>query len=117
MTNTETIGFELVTLNGMRTFEVVETDEEGNNITRQNAEPYFCKGISKTASVLTFTDAPSGYYSYPAADASFVKIYAKTSYGTPVEIGDPAWELVSYKSTPYGEKYKNESNWRAIPSL
>lgn len=117
MTNTETIGFELVTLNGMRTFESVTTDEEGNNTVQENAEPYFCKGISKTASVMTFTDAPSGYYSAPAAAASFEKIYAKTSYGTSVEIGDPKWELVSYKSTPYGEKYKNESNWRSVPSL
>jgi hypothetical protein len=117
MTNTETIGFELVTLNGMRTFEVVETDEEGNNITRQNAEPYFCKGIAKTASVMTFTDAPAGYYSTPAAGPIFSQIYAKTSYGTGVQVGAPKWELVSYKSTPYGEKYKNESNWRAIPDL
>jgi hypothetical protein len=117
MTNTETVGFELMTLNGMRTFEVVETDEEGNNTTQENAEPYFCKGISKTASVMTFTDAPSGYYSYPAADPLFNKIYAKTSYGTPVEIYDPEWELVSFKSTPYGEKYKNESNWRSVPGI
>jgi hypothetical protein len=117
MTNTETVGFELMTLNALRTFEVVTTDEEGNNTVQENAEPYFCKGISKTASVLTFTDGPSGHYSAPAADPNFSKIYAKTSFGTPVEIGEPKWELVSFKSTPYGEKYKNESNWRTVPGI
>jgi hypothetical protein len=117
MTNTETVGFELITLNGMRTFEVVTTDEEGNDTVQDNAEPYFCKGISKTASVMTFTDAPSGYYSNPAADPTFSQIYAKTSYGISVQVGAPKWELVSYKSTPYGEKYKNESNWRSVPGI
>ena len=115
MTNTENVGFELMTLNGMRTYDVVQTKPDGNSITTTNVEPYYCKGISKTACVLTFTDDPSGYYSYPAAEPSFSKIYAKTSYGFPVAIGEPSWELVSYRSTPYGEKYKNESNWRSIP--
>jgi hypothetical protein len=117
MTDTENVGFELVTLNGMRTYQVVETGPNGNSTIRDMAEPYFCKGICKTASVMTFTDAPSGSYSYPAANPSFNQIYSKTSYGTSVEIGDPLWELVSYRSTPYGEKYKNESNWRSVPIL
>ena len=117
MTNIETVGYELATFNGTRTYDVVNTDENGNSTTTSHVEPYFCKGISKTASVLVFTDAPSGYYSSPSEDPSFMVIYSKNSYGQYVSIGDPSWELVSYKSTPYGEKYKNESNWRSVPQL
>jgi hypothetical protein len=117
MTNTETIGFELITLNGIRTFEVLVNSQGGNSRIEQNVEPYFCKGITRTTSIITYTDFAQSSYQQPSTDPQFTKIYAKTSYGMNVEIGAPTWELISYRSTPYGEKFKNESNWRSNPTL
>jgi hypothetical protein len=117
MTNTETIGFELITLNGIRTFDVLVNGSDGSSRIQQNVEPYFCKGITRTTSIITYTDFAQPSYSQPRTNPEFTKIYAKTSFGTNVDIGAPTWELISYRSTPYGDKYKNESNWRSNPTL
>lgn len=117
MTDIEIVGFELTTLTGTRTFEVIYTDAAGNNKTVTNSEPFFVKGVCKTAAVITYTDAPSGTPASAGSEPSFQVYYAKTANGYGVAVGENMmWELISYKSTPYGQLYKNETNWRSVPT-
>ena len=116
MTDTTTIGFELITLNGVNTY-TVEVEINGTTETKEMSEPFYVKGITKTGSVITFTDSPiSSYASMREEEPSFQILYSRTAYGTAIDPGDTSWELTSYKSTPYGAIYKNESNWRSVPN-
>lgn len=117
MNDIEINGFELTTLTGTRTFDSIYTDPQGNNKVLTNSEPFFVKGVCKTASVITYTEAPSGTPANPSGQPSFQVYYARTANGYGVAVGETMmWELISYKSTPYGQIYKNETNWRSVPT-
>jgi hypothetical protein len=117
MNNIEINGFELTTLTGTRTFDVIYTDPQGNETVQTNSEPFFVKGVCKTSSVITYTDAPSGTTAAASGQPSFEVYYSRTANGYGVAVGETImWELISYKSTPYGQIYKNETNWRSVPT-
>jgi hypothetical protein len=117
MNDIEINGFELTTLTGTRTFEIIYTDPQGNETVQENSEPFFVKGVCKTSSVITYTDAPSGTTAAASGQPSFEVYYARTANGYGVAVGGSVmWELISYKSTPYGKIYKNETNWRSVPT-
>ena len=117
MNNTEINGFELTTLNGTRTYDVQNVQPNGSTITTTMSEPFFVKGICKTASVITYTDTAIGTPAPATTDPSFDVYYAKTANGFSLSVGQTIiWEMISYRSTPYGAGYKNETNWRSVPT-
>jgi hypothetical protein len=118
MTDIDLVGYELTTLNGTRTYEVIENDEDGNIVGQTTmSEPFFVKGICKTASIITYTDEPLTGPVTSRTEPYFNVYYARTANGFPLLVGqEKIWELISFKSTPYGQGYKNETNWRSVPS-
>lgn len=114
----ELYGQELTTIPGTRTYDVQQVDEQGNEKMIKMTEPFFVKGICKTASLISFTDElPSGSSGMPSSEPSFDVLSSKTAYGYGVAVGaEVFWELVAYRSTPYGEGYKTEANFRSMPN-
>lgn len=114
----ELYGQELTTLNGTRTYDVQNVQPNGSTLTTTMSEPFFVKGICKTASIISYSNTLSGgIVGNPPEEANFTVIYARTANGFDISVGNSvAWELVALRTTPYGEGYKTEANYRSVPT-
>ena len=125
------VGFELKTLNGTEKFEAMVQDGQGGAGRVVQTRPFFVRAISKTVSMVSFENSPSSSLVGPGLILSqgikptFQVLSSKNSYGETVNIDaanilvarPPYFELVSFRVTKFGDKYKKEEIYQSFRDI
>lgn len=125
------VGFELKTLNGTQVFDAMVQDGQGGAGLVRQSRPFYVRAISKTVSMVSIENSPSSTLVGPGLLASqgiqpvFQVLSSKNSYGESVNIDSanalvsrpPYFELVSFRVTKFGDKYKKEENYQSFRDI